>query len=121
MAILAQQYPVFQRAMRIISDITNASPAIVTTTFNHQYETGMIVRLWIPDGYGMVQANRLYGSIIVTGDTTFTIDIDTTNFEAYTTPSTYPQNRQYAQVVPIGEVTSLLTSATKNALPYSAT
>lgn len=121
MAILAQQYPVFQNAMRIISNITNGFPAAVTTTFNHQYATGMIVRLWVPDGYGMVQANRLYGEIIVTGDTTFTIDIDTTNFEPYTTPSTYPQNRQYSQVVPIGEVTSLLSNATRNALPYSAT
>lgn len=120
MAILAQQYPVFQQAMRIISNVTNDFPAEVTTTFNHQYQDGMIVRLIIPDGYGMVQANRLYGKIIVTGDTTFTIDIDTTNFYAYATPSTYPQNRQYAQVIPIGEITSKLNSATRNVLPYPA-
>lgn len=81
MAILATRLPVYQPAMRIISSVTNANPAVVTTTFNHQYQSGLIVRLNIAPGYGMQQANQLYGPIIVTGDTTFTIDIDTTNFE----------------------------------------
>lgn len=117
MAILAQQYPVFQRAMRIVSGITNAFPAAVTTTFNHQYQTGMIVRLLVPDGYGMVQANQLYAPIIVTGNTTFTIDIDTTNFDVFSAPSS---PSQYSQVIPMAEITSLLTNATVNALPYPA-
>lgn len=81
MAILATRFPVYQPAMRIISSVTNANPAVVTTTFNHQYQSGLIVRLNIAPGYGMQQANQLYGPIIVTGNTTFTIDIDTTYFE----------------------------------------
>ena len=81
MAILATQNPVYQPAMRIISSVTNANPAVVTTTFNHQYKSGLIVRLNIAQGYGMQQANQLYGPIIVTGNTTFTIDIDTTLFD----------------------------------------
>jgi len=120
MAILAQQYPVFQKAMRIISDITNAYPASVTTTFNHQYVTGMIVRLNIPAGFGMLEANQLYGPIIVTGDTTFTIDIDTTNFNAFSAPVSYPESYQSAQVTPIGEISSTLKAATQNVLPYAA-
>lgn len=80
MAILATQFPVYQPAMRIIESVTNDNPAVVTTTFNHQYQTGLIVRLNIPLGYGMQQANQLYGPIVVTGDDTFTIDIDTTYF-----------------------------------------
>lgn len=86
MSILADANPVFQRAMRIISTITNANPAVVTTTFDHQYLTGLIVRLNIPRGYGMTQANRLYGPIVVTGATTFTIDIDTTHFDTFIVP-----------------------------------
>jgi len=86
MSILADANPVFQRAMRIISTITNANPAVVTTTFDHQYLTGLIVRLNIPRGYGMTQANRLYGPIVVTGATTFTVDIDTTNFDTFIVP-----------------------------------
>lgn len=86
MSILAIENPVFQRAMRIISNVTNANPAVVTTTFDHQYLTGMIVRLIIPKGYGMTQANQLYAPIVVTGDTTFTIDIDTTMFDRFASP-----------------------------------
>lgn len=120
MAILAQQYPVFQRAMRIISNITNANPAVVTTTFAHQYSTGMIVRINLPPGYGMQQINQKYASIQVLSDTTFSIDIDSSEFESYSAPSVFPENMQYAQVTPIGEINSLLIAATQNVLPYSA-
>jgi len=120
MSILAQTFPVYQPAMRIISSITNASQAVVTTTFAHQYLTGTICRLHIPDGYGMQQANTLYAPITVTGTTTFTIAIDTTQFQAYATPSQWPETAQYAVVVPIGELSNQLTGAVQNALPYPA-
>lgn len=83
MALLAVSQPIFQRAMRPIATISNAFPAVVTTTINHQYITGMIVRLNIPLGYGMQQANQLYNEITVTGDTAFTINIDTTNMDPF--------------------------------------
>lgn len=118
MAILSNPYPTFQPAMRVISSITNAYPAAVTTTINHQYQTGIIARLNIPLGFGMTQANGMYGSIVVTGDTTFTIDIDTTHFDAFLAPVTYPLDYQYAQVTPMGEINQLLSSATRNVLPY---
>jgi hypothetical protein len=121
MAILAQQFPVYQPSMRIISNITNANPAVVTTTFAHQYITGTIVRLNFPPGYGMEQANQLTGEIVVTGSTTFSINIDTTLFDPYMTPATFPDDTQYAQVVPIGENSLTLKAATVNSLPYSAT
>jgi len=114
----AVEFPTFQPAMRIISEITNANPASVTTTFNHQFITGTIVRLNVPTGFGMVQANQLYGPIIVTGDTTFTIDIDTTHLDAFLAPVTFPQNKQRSTVTPIGEISSILRAATRNVLPY---
>lgn len=83
MSTLVANRPIFQRAMRVISNITNAYPAAVTTTTNHQYVTGMYIRLNIPDGFGMQQANQLYSKITVTGDTTFTIDIDTTLMDPF--------------------------------------
>lgn len=121
MAILAQQNPVFQPAMRIIASITKASPALVTTTFAHNYETGEILRINIPPGFGMQQANQLYAPIIVTGSTTFTIAIDTTKFDTFSAASTFPDNQQYAQVTPIGESNNQLTAAVQNVLPYGAT
>lgn len=121
MAILAQQNPVFQKAMRIISNIANANPGSVTTTFNHNYITGQIVRINMAAGYGMDQLNQQQATITVTSDTTFDLDIDTTLFEPYTTPVTFPKNMQYSQVTPIGEINGILIAATQNVLPYAAT
>lgn len=115
----ANPSPTFQRAMRLISGITQAIDAVVTTTFDHDYETGDIVRLYIPKGWGMVQANKLQGEIIVESSTTFSITIDSTGFDAFVTP---PDPSSFvlsvAHVVPIGEVNSKLTSATRNILPF---
>lgn len=119
------QFPMYQRAMRNILSITQSENALVTTTFdginpgNHQYSTGLIVRLVIPDGFGMVKANKLYGPITVVSDTQFTIPIDTTNFDAFVVPDFQPGFfGTPAQVVPMGEIDSILTEATQNVLPY---
>jgi len=121
----AVQFPTFQRAMRNVLSITQAENALVTTTFDgttpgdHQYQTGLIVRLYVPDGFGMVQANGLSGPITVINDTQFTIPIDTTNFDAFVIPAYQPGAfGTPAQVVPVGEVNDILTEATQNVLPY---
>lgn len=116
MAIFANSNPIFQPAMRIIDSITNSFPAVVTTTFDHQYITGTIVRLDIPLGFGMHQANQQTGPIEVTGSTTFTIAIDTTFYDPFSAPATWPLEAQQAQVVPIGEVNETLKAATVNVL-----
>lgn len=110
--------PIFQPAARLIASITNGLPAIVTTTFAHQYIDGTIVRLDIPLACGMQQANQLTGPITVTGPLTFTIPIDTTAFDAFAIPvSPPPYVNTCAFVVPIGELNSQLTAATQNILP----
>ena len=114
----AQMNPIFQPAMRLIASITNSNPAVVTTTFAHQYLTGTIVRLDIPQADGMEQANGLTGAIVVTGPTTFTIDIDTTTFGAFAIPSAPPYVNTCAQVVPIGENSDILQAAVQNILPF---
>jgi hypothetical protein len=121
----AVQFPIFQRAMRNILTITQDENALVTTTFDgvnpgdHQYLTGLIVRLYVPYGFGMVQANQLYGPITVVNDTQFTIPIDTTNFDAFVVPAFQPGAfGTPAQVVPIGELNDMLDQATVNVLPY---
>lgn len=114
----ANPHPIFQPAMRLIASITQSNPAVVTTTFANQYLTGEIVRLDIPTACGMQQANGLVGTIIVTADDTFTIDIDTTFFDAFAIPiSPGPHDNICAQVVPIGEVNEELRLATQNVLP----
>ena len=107
----AIRFPTFQPALRLISDITNSYPAQITTTFAHQYVTGIIIRLDVPEENGMFQANQLFSDIIVTSSTTFTMNIDTTKFDHFITAGS-------AQAIPIGEVNSMLSAATRNVLPY---
>lgn len=115
------QYPTFQPAYRVIASITNGFPAIVTTNLKHQYITGLIARLYIPRGFGMQQANRKKGIVTRIDDTSFSIELDTTYFDPFVIPPNQDppdSQRQYATVVPVGEVSSMLFEATQNVLPY---
>lgn len=105
--------PLYIPALRVISAITQATTASVTTSFAHGYISGTIVRLIIPITFGMVQANQLFGPITVTGNTTFTLPINTSGFDAFAIPM---GNKQEAQCVPFAEINSILTAAMRNAL-----
>lgn len=113
MSCYAEQNPTYLPAMRLISSITQAFPAVVTTSFAHNYVSGEIVRFLIPPSHGMVQLNKRQAEIEVTGATTFTIPIDTTTFDAYVIPV---NSTQCGQVVPFAENNSILTAATHNIL-----
>ena len=121
----AQPFPVFQRAMRNILSITQDRNALITTTFdgvnpgNHNYSTGLIARLYVPDGFGMTRLNEVSATITVVNDTQFTIPIDTTSFDAFIVPNYQPGAfGTPAHVVPVGELNNILTEATQNVLPY---
>ena len=120
MPILAVKKPIFQPAMRVISTITNGFPCTVTTTFDHNYVTGMIVRVNIPPHFGMQEANQKQSPITVTSSTAFTMDIDTTFLDPYSPSSSFPSSQQYGQVTPVGELNETILNATRNVLPYSA-
>ena len=107
--------PVYVPAMKAISAITNGFPALVTTTTNHNYVNGTIVRLIMFPEWGMYQAHEITGTITVNDATSFYVDIDTTIMDPFVAPSTTPQT---PQVIPIGEVNSILAASTMNRLPY---
>ena len=104
--------PVYAPPNRVIQAITNANPALVTTYINHTYITGTIIRLDIPSNQGMTQADQQFGIITVVSPTTFTIPINTTNFDVFTVPS----SGSSAQAVPFGEDSAILTAAVQNIL-----
>ncbi len=109
--------PVYKPAMRVIAGITNAPIATVTTTVDHRYLVGTIVRLDIAPTGGMLQANQQMGTVLsVPTPTTFTININTSAFDLFTVPSVWPPPYNDSQVVPIGEDNSILTAAVVNAL-----
>lgn len=120
MPILAQQFPVYQPAMRIIGYLNSFNDLTrVVTTFPHQYETGLIVRLNLPPGYMPQGLNQQVGTIVEIIDaTSFRVNIDSSQMENWFIPVEFPQNQQSAQVTPVGEVSSDTYLATKNVLPY---
>ena len=110
--------PTYQPAMRVIAAMTQTNPIQITTTIDHDYISGIVVRLDIPPHFGMQQANQQTGAITVTGNTTFTMDINALSFDAFVLPTSFPPAYQDAQVVPIGEVNETLRAATQNVLPF---
>lgn len=120
----------FWPPMRLILSITNAYPAVITTTCHttvtagvlvaipedHNYYSGLIIRLNIPKICGMPELDKFQGEITVIDDTTFSIDIDSTKFEPFAIPvAPFPVwANTCAQVVPIGEDNDLLTQAMHN-------
>lgn len=110
--------PIYMPAVRDVTSVTNAFPAVVTTSFPHSYLSGLIVRMVIPSDYGMTQLNELKSAIVVLTNTTFSIEIDTTNFDTFTIPTeaTSQPLVNVAQSVPIGELTSQLNQSFVNIL-----
>lgn len=133
-------FPTIQKAMRVIVAITNDTNALITTDIPHQYVTGQIVRIVIPQdfggvnnattqmnqyAFGMMQINGLLGTIqTIPTTTTFTLDINTTIFDVFVLPPPIvfavgpPAYLSYAQVIPVGEINSQFNAATQNVLPY---
>jgi hypothetical protein len=121
MAYAALENPTIKPAVRIITAITQSSPVVVTTSFDHGYGIGLIVRLRIPPYFGMQQANKLQGTVIAVTSDTLTLDIDTTNFDPFVLPPNQvtplvDTQTQFAQVVPVGEVNTTLQFAWRDVL-----
>lgn len=75
---------VFEPQYHLISAVSNAVNALVTTVTDHGYYTGMTVRVNVPSVYRM--ALYVQTPIVVTGPTTFLTQIDTTNVDAFVAP-----------------------------------
>lgn len=108
----------FLPALRLISAITNSNPATVTTTFAHNFTSGIIARIEIPKACGMQELDGYVGQITVTGPTIFTLDVDSTRYEVFAIPIIPVPSWAFtcAFVVPIGEETSKLDEAVRNVL-----
>ena len=85
---------------KTISSITNAYPMVVTTTTDHNYVNGMLVRFLIPTQFGMVQLNYLQGQVVQITSDTLTIDLDSSNFDSFAYPSPLPNAYTPPNVIP---------------------
>lgn len=87
---------------RRISNVTQARYAVVTTSENHEFEDGQVVRLIVPAAYGM-NINYVQTTIDVLSPTTFETNVDTRGQLPFVEP-TFPPAYTEAQVVPISGV-----------------
>ena len=110
--------PVYMPAVRDIIAITNADPCHITTSFANSYVVGTIVRLVIPNNYGMTLLNDFQCTIIeLVSDTEFIVNVDTTDIDPFVIPTLQPGNNYTsAQVTPIGEVAATLDASFVNIL-----
>ena len=108
--------PTFQPAMRLITGITKTYPIVITTSFDHDYITGTIVRIYVPTNYGMYQLDGHYGDITVLTSATFSMDINAKDYDSFLAPIPPPDYRKPALCVPIGNLQSAYTAAVRNVL-----
>jgi len=95
-------YNMFYPQSRVISAISQAASGIVRTLVDHAYTVGQKVRFNVPSGSGMTQLNGQIATITAVTADTFTIDIDTSGYTAYTFPVYTATPYTPAQVMPIG-------------------
>jgi len=123
------KYPstsIFQPFSSVIVSITRASPAVVTTLVPHQLINGTIVRLTISPNCGMPQINGQTATITVIDATSLSVPIDTRTYQPFVIPEDpdnpgfpYPNQQPCSFVIPIGEITSQLSAAEQNILPFN--
>ena len=113
--------PIYKPSIREIAAIAtiqvqNQLAVQITTTQDHLYRDGLIVRLTIPIEYGAYQFSGLFSDISVTSPTTFVMAFTNRGFQfdPFVVPAS-PQ--QPALVIPIAEDVQLLDSAVFNRLP----
>lgn len=76
----------------LITDITRSYPMVVTISVNavtasNTYIPGQLVKLVVPNPYGMFQADGLIGQITIVAGSTLSLDIDSRGFDAFVIPA----------------------------------
>lgn len=92
-----------------ITGITQANPAVVTTSPGHGMTTGMVARLVVPKNYGPVQLNGIAAHVSVISPTSFAcysslvptaVPISSVDFPAFAAPAS---PGLVASCIPIGD------------------
>lgn len=123
--------PYYPKA-RFITNITQATSAVITMSVAHGYTVGQQVRVYVPVNWGMTQLNAQLVTITAVTTSTITINVDTTGYTAFAYPTTVQagSGQSFAQVVPVGEAAintstypfaNLLDDATRNQSAYTMT
>jgi len=105
--------PYYYPTNGVITAITAANPAVITTSVNLNLTAGQVVRIRVPTVFGMTQANNLTaiisavsGNQITLGGTTgaFTLNngLNSSAFTAFSWPAASSVPFNYATITPVG-------------------
>jgi hypothetical protein len=122
--------PYFYPPTRVIANIgpaASTTQSIITLTVNHNFTVGQVVRFVVPQvtstAYGMTALDGVQANIVAINqaDTngftnTITVDVDTSTFGTFLWPLTTDPVHTPAQVVPVGENTSVAIANGVNVL-----
>ncbi len=103
----------------LITNITQSNPMVITYTnaSDNSYIVGQLVILTVPNSYGMFQANGQSGTILALGVDTFTVNIDSSNYDAFVIPP--PGQPQPASLAPAGSRNLQFDNST-NKVPFQS-
>lgn len=114
----------FYPRRRVVTNVTQAANAQVSTSLEHSLTVGQQVRFAIPNVSGMVQLNAsqlnnfLSATVLSVVDAyNFTINVDTTGFAPFTYPTAAQQPSDFPEVIPFGENTAVGLSVNNGVFP----
>lgn len=109
---------------RVVTDISQAANAVVSTALEHSMTVGQAIRFNIPSVAGMIQLNPttanqyLYATVVAVIDPyNFVIDTNTLAFTAFHWPTVAQQASSFPTFEPVGENTSFALQANMNQFP----
>lgn len=123
---LQNQYlpPVIQiPSSLLITNITQSNPMVITVAIGNStteaitYIAGMNVKLTVPITYGMFQANNLIGTILSINGLNFTLNLNSSLFDAFVIPS--GNVTQPASISPFGSRNLQYNNST-NQVPFQS-
>ena len=90
-----------------VTNVTQGQSTVVTTSVNHGFVVGNSVTFIIPKQWGIIQLNGMKGFVTSITANTLTVNIDSTFFDAFVTPTvTSPTVIDNAQVLCVGDANS---------------
>lgn len=112
--LLPHDYPFYPRR-RYITAMTAAAQAVITMSVTHDYVVGSYVTLSIPTAFGTMSefnGRTVRVTAINTATNTITVDLNTVGYAfAFPTSAVAARGVTFAQVVPAGESSLILTSS----------
>jgi hypothetical protein len=108
----------------VITSISQSSPMVIGVSVQNPaseantYIVGMAVRLMVPQTYGMYQANNLIGTITAINGSSFTLNLDSSQFDPFLVPSGNVE--QPATIAPNGSRNLQYTNGTSESVPFQS-